>query len=506
MSMHVIEDMMESTVRLLYYSGNSIISGINVRDICRNLYRLQDKCDCGYTVLRVKDELKALGYLKIFSVGDLPEEERIAAENAEGSCFLKGAYIDEEGQAYVPYGSEMWSALEGSGTIPSSRAKPKELKAFKLAKLLIPIAAGQAKTAGMEGDNAKAVLAYWYTLLPTFIYFDGQIRINRAELTALRDMSGIPEVFALAGGLGLDGELEDLESLADDYEMPYLKDYAEPYIRWRDSDDETELDEQALQKKAALYWLQKQYKKADGFAARLPEPAATIFRSTITLSHCAEIVASGKMDRYPYSGLTVAQMEILDGSSSGFTVSKVEKGLTELLETCAETPAATAPFYAMLAQCRFFLGKWDQGLKTLQTAFDLLFGEADERTSSDSLADLTAGYYQTVVSFCPFGVLNDLPLPEKILPTKQVAENLVDRAEHEGANAERCSRIAVLHLMEGDLQQAALWLEKARQQDEDGIYSVPLALVERKLNMAKNPHPAVGFESESNPAGESEGS
>ena len=498
MSMHMIEDMMESTVRLLYYNGHGRIDGISVCDICRNLYKLQDKFDCDYTVLRVKDELKALGYLKIFSVEDLPAEERAAAESLKDSRFLKNAYIDKDCRIYVPYASEMWHTLADSGIIPSSKAKPKELKTFKLAKLIILIAAEKAKIVGTEGNNAKAVLAYWYATLPTLMYLENCIRVNRAEFTTLRDMSGIPEAFALADELGLTDELEDLESMADDYEIPYLKGYAEPYIRWRDSDGGIELDEQTIQKKAALYWLQKQYKKADRFAARLPEPSATIFRSTITLSHCTEIVASGKMDRYPFSELTVAQVELMDLSSSGFAVPKVEKALTELLETCAKTPATTTPLYTMLAQCHFFLDKWGEGLKTLQTAFNLLFEEAKEKTSSTSLANFTAGYYQAVINLCPLNVLNDLPLPEKILPTKQAAQSLIDTAEREGANSERCVRIAALYLVENDFRQAAVWLGKAKEQDENDTYSVPIALIERKFNMAKTAQLAANFENENN--------
>ena len=59
MSMHTTEDIIETSVRLLYYNESGAIDGINVRDICRSLYRLQDKFDCGYTVLRVDKELNA---------------------------------------------------------------------------------------------------------------------------------------------------------------------------------------------------------------------------------------------------------------------------------------------------------------------------------------------------------------------------------------------------------------------------------------------------------------
>ena len=177
--MHMIEDMMESTVRLLYYNGHGRIDGISVCDICRNLYKLQDKFDCDYTVLRVKDELKALGYLKIFSVEDLPAEERAAAESLKDSRFLKNAYIDKDCRIYVSYASEMWHTLADSGIIPSSKAKPKELKTFKLAKLIIPIAAEKAKIVGTEGNNAKAVLAYWYATLPTLMYLENCIIVRR---------------------------------------------------------------------------------------------------------------------------------------------------------------------------------------------------------------------------------------------------------------------------------------------------------------------------------------
>lgn len=498
MSMHSIEDMMESSIRLLHYNGSDTIDGVHVRDICRNLYRLQDKCDCSYTVLRVKDELKSLGYLKNFSMDDLPADERAAAKNLENSRFLKGAYIATDGQVYVPYASEMWNTLEKCGIIPPSKARPKKLNAFKLAKLLFPIADTQSKTAGAEGDNAKRFLIYWYTYLPSFLYIDDCKRVNKTALAGLRDMSGISETFALAEELGLTDELEDLENMADDYEMPYLKGYADPYIAWRDSDDGIVIDEQELQEKATLYWLQKQYAKADKFAARLPEPSATVFRSTIILSHCAEILASGKMDRYPFSELAVANVQIMQSEHSGFSVWQAKKALSELVETCSETSAETAMFHTLLAQCHFFLNEWDEGTKTLKAACDVLFAEANENASAASLAELTAAYYQAIINFCPLSVLGDLPLPEKILSITQAKQALLEKAASEGPAVALCVRIAVLYLVEGDLGQAAAWLDNIKERDEKGIHSLSAVLVDRKLNMAKITRLTADLENEKN--------
>ena len=74
MSMHAIESLVE-------YSVIAVATASPVppmaQSICHSLYHLQNQLDCGYTVLRVRDELEKIGYLSLLSPEQLPEPERI---------------------------------------------------------------------------------------------------------------------------------------------------------------------------------------------------------------------------------------------------------------------------------------------------------------------------------------------------------------------------------------------------------------------------------------------
>ena len=73
MSMHAIESLVEYSV--ITVTTSSPVPSL-AQSICYNLYRLQDQLDCGYTVLRVRDELEQLGYLFLLPPEQLPEPER----------------------------------------------------------------------------------------------------------------------------------------------------------------------------------------------------------------------------------------------------------------------------------------------------------------------------------------------------------------------------------------------------------------------------------------------
>ena len=91
MSMHAIESLVE-------YSVITVATALPVpplaQSICHSLYHLQNQLDCGYTVLRVRDELEKVGYLSLLSPEQLPEPERSEAmELAAEGGFLKGGGI-----------------------------------------------------------------------------------------------------------------------------------------------------------------------------------------------------------------------------------------------------------------------------------------------------------------------------------------------------------------------------------------------------------------------------
>ena len=103
--MHEIESLVESSV--ITVATASPIPPL-ARNICFNLYQLQNQLDCGYTVLRVREELEKLGYLFLLPPEQLPEPERSAALklNEEGGFLSDGTYFDHRsGRCCVTAGS-----------------------------------------------------------------------------------------------------------------------------------------------------------------------------------------------------------------------------------------------------------------------------------------------------------------------------------------------------------------------------------------------------------------
>ena len=87
MSMHAIESLVE-------YSVITVATALPVpplaQSICHSLYHLQNQLDCGYTVLRVRDELEKVGYLSLLSPEQLPEPER---SEGNGAC-RRGRFLE----------------------------------------------------------------------------------------------------------------------------------------------------------------------------------------------------------------------------------------------------------------------------------------------------------------------------------------------------------------------------------------------------------------------------
>ena len=86
MSMHAIESLVEYSV--ITTATASPVPPL-AQSICYSLYQIQNQLDCGYTVLRVRDELEQLGYLSLLPPEQLPEPERSEARRLaiEGGFF-----------------------------------------------------------------------------------------------------------------------------------------------------------------------------------------------------------------------------------------------------------------------------------------------------------------------------------------------------------------------------------------------------------------------------------
>ena len=201
------------------------------------------------------------------------------------------------------------------------------------------------------------------------------------------------------------------------------------------------------------------------------------------------------MDKYPFNELSVADVRIMESNHSDFDVKQVKEAMSKLAEISSETPTTSSTFLSMIAQCHFFSNEWEKGIEILRKSFDLLLKNADKE---DSLACFTAGYYQTVVNLCPLEILKNLPLPNKSLSIKETERILLKKAEEEGLTAELCLSIAPLFLADGDFEQAALWIDKAEENDEKGIFALSVALAVRKFNMARIARLTDDFENEQN--------
>ena len=91
MSMHAIESLVEYSV--ITTATASPVPPL-AQSICYSLYQIQNQLDCGYTVLRVRDELEQLGYLSLLPPEQLPEPERSEARRlAVEGRFLERWYL-----------------------------------------------------------------------------------------------------------------------------------------------------------------------------------------------------------------------------------------------------------------------------------------------------------------------------------------------------------------------------------------------------------------------------
>lgn len=110
MSMHAIESLVEYSV--ITVATTSPVPPL-AQSICYSLYHFQNQLDCGYTVLRVRDELEQLGYLSLLSPEQLPEPERSEAMGlvAEGGFLKDDTYVDyRSGKCCVTAGSALWKS------------------------------------------------------------------------------------------------------------------------------------------------------------------------------------------------------------------------------------------------------------------------------------------------------------------------------------------------------------------------------------------------------------
>lgn len=265
--MHAIESLVEYSVKTV--ATASPVSPL-ARNICFSLYQLQNQLDCGYTVLRVKDELVALGYLFLLPPEQLPEPERKAAKKlAKKGGFLDGeTYFDHRsGCCCVTAGSKLWEKLLDLGILPASaKTELRELDPLELAELIIPL----ASKALADGDKTAAdTMGLWYAFFPLFCVVAGIDDSNAPapeRIEELLKLLAIPEAFEAAGVYGDDMDFEDGEG--DD--MTFLAGWTTPYHEWK-GESQNSLHPEDCKRIVYDFIMNHEYVEADRYAAFLPE-------------------------------------------------------------------------------------------------------------------------------------------------------------------------------------------------------------------------------------------
>jgi hypothetical protein len=281
MSMHEIESLVESSVITV---ATALPVPPLAQSICYSLYQLQDQLDCGYTVLRVREELQQLGYLFLLPPERLPEPERGAVMkfSEEGGFLDDDTYFDREsGLCCITAGSELWKKLIGLGVLPAStRAELRLLDPLELAELIVPL----ASKALAEGDKRGAdTLGLWYAFFPLLCVvagFDDDHTPEPERIRALLELLAVPEAFEVAEayGRGLDFDFEEEE-------MSFLAGWGTPYNQWKGKQESLFPD---FCKRMVYDYLSKNnFVEADRYASSLedgPEYAKLFHRSLVTVT------------------------------------------------------------------------------------------------------------------------------------------------------------------------------------------------------------------------------
>lgn len=272
MSMHEIESLVESSVKTV---ATASPAPSLARSICFSLYQLQNQFDCGYTVLRVREELEHLGYLFLLPPEQLPEPERSAALNlSDQENFFAGeaysghkTYFDRHtGRCCITAGSELWQKLLDLGLLPkSAKADLHELYPLELAELIVPMA---SETLAGDDKTGADTLGLWYALFPMLCIAAGYDEENTPEPERIRDLLkrlAIPEAFEAAESYCREMDFDDF----DEDEMPFLSEWGDPYKKWKKKEES--LLPEFCQRMVNEHLSKNNFTEADRFASYIKD-------------------------------------------------------------------------------------------------------------------------------------------------------------------------------------------------------------------------------------------
>ncbi|GII60639.1 hypothetical protein Skr01_07240 [Sphaerisporangium krabiense] len=218
MSMHLIEDLVADSIRVL--DAHYPDPDPRVRDWVAALYRFQDQYDCSFTHFRVMDALLRRGYAYRFPLERHPDyaarreyfdglddftELRVFDEEADDfdgfETWLEDGYVDPP-YLYCDAGTDLWRRMSEAGLLTGGDAvAPRRTS-------LVEAVAAVARAADARSDHQ--LIADWYALGPHVLVSNP---LDPEDLETDPAVSELRSIAHRTGGLPLDHEpYDDLET------------------------------------------------------------------------------------------------------------------------------------------------------------------------------------------------------------------------------------------------------------------------------------------------------
>ncbi|WP_157978279.1 MULTISPECIES: hypothetical protein [Nocardia] len=192
MSVHMIEDLIEGSIRLL--DKHFPAEDRRVRDRISALYRFQDIFDCSFTHFRVMEVLLKRGFTYRVPLTDHPEYPRRQTyfdalteftalapieDDEDPSGWLDQGYVDPP-HLYCDAGTTLWTRLVESGRIPAEPAQRIPL---------VDVVRDVVTAAETDGD--VELIALWHAMGWDMLVGSGYVDDPREspELAAVRSVA-----------------------------------------------------------------------------------------------------------------------------------------------------------------------------------------------------------------------------------------------------------------------------------------------------------------------------
>lgn len=332
MSMHEIENLFEESVRALCgRTGDPV----QLRNHIYALYQLQNYFDCGFTQLRLLEELVEIGYFQPVLMQDHPayeagkqtfaamQEAQFAYAPEPSGGFWIGADYGLTPGLYCEYGSPLWESLAGQKKISGDLATPPaEQNVYDVILQVLRVA--------HENYDIR-LLGRWFSYLPTLscMGFTEASPETMDEMQSLLCYEGVFEYAEKSGEIPDADEWEDGEG--------FMKLWFAPYYEWRETcANQPEYYEQ----RADAFYMQKDFEKARYFCQKglkiVPDNQALLL-----------------INLYSHITLQITEMIPIDEP-------KVREYISYLQELAAQMGGEAYAFYYFLSLAHMLLGEFDE--------------------------------------------------------------------------------------------------------------------------------------------------